>query len=379
MRIAFIGQKGFPATWGGVEQHVDELARQLAHRGHHVTVFSRWWYAPHNVRRHSVDGVQIVTSHRRTSGRMDALVHALTSTLRALRGDFDVLHYHCMGPALVVPLARLGSCKVVCTIHGFDYRAARWGGLSVALLRLGECCALHLSHTTVVVARHLFEHYAARGCQTTPIPNGVCTAPTLGTSLDAEWNVEPGEYLLFVARLEANKRPMQLIDAFEQVRERANLKLKLVIVGAGRPEDKYAEEVVRRNSRHVLCLGSVHGAKKWALMTNAFGFVTPSEFEGLPIAVMEAMSAGLPILASDIPAHRELLVGGELGKLWDCSTSREMVEGLQAFCQLSKLERDRIGAAARQQVKQRSWLEAAEQLESTYLELLSPRCQGDHP
>ena len=177
LRIAMIGQRGVPATFGGVERHVEEIGRRLAGRGHEVIVYARTNYVEEL--RDTWRGMTVRNLSTVDSKHLDAIVHSAKSTVAAMRSGVDVVHYHAVGPGLPSLLPRVvGHAKVVQTIHGRDSERAKWGGSARRVLRTAEWLSARVPNATIVVSRDLAEHYrSAYGRETTWIPNGV-DAPT---------------------------------------------------------------------------------------------------------------------------------------------------------------------------------------------------------
>jgi glycosyltransferase involved in cell wall biosynthesis len=373
MRIAFIGQKGFPATWGGVEVHVHRVATELAKRGHQVTVFNRRWYSGGAPSRSSFEGVRIVDAPSARTSSLDALSHSFISSVLALREPFDVIHYHCMGPSLMAWLPAMAGRTVVSTIHGPDYQAAKWGVLARTALHLGEWSALHAATKTTVVARHLQARYAARGKETAYIPNGVDPVVEHDIShVPAQHRLARGQYLLFLARLEENKGAHELIEAFHRCRQRGLFSgFKLVIAGDAAAGNPYGPTLRKQPADDVWFAGQVSGALKNALLTNAAAFVTPSWLEGLPISLLEAMSAGIPCIASDIPAHRELLEDQIHGYLHTARSVDALEAALVRFATLSESALGRSSMAARERSRQYTWQGTTRALEALYAEAVA--------
>ncbi len=370
MRIAFIGQKGFPATWGGVEVHVDEVARRLAMRGHEVVVYNRRWYASLDGAR--TDGVTVVDVPTLATRSLDAITHAVLCTFSALARGVDVFHYHCMGPSLPSPLPVLAGKAVVATIHGFDYRAAKWGRVARSVLRTGEAIALRAPHRTVVVAEHQREHYAALGHRTCVIRNGVTPQePVQPGEITRRFGLERDGYLLFIARLEPDKRAHTLIEAFGAWRHaNARSNLRLVVAGPLVAGTQYISELTKKASSHVVFPGEAHGMLKAELLANALAVVSPSRFEGLPISLLEALSAGRAVLVSDIPAHREVVEDGA-GVFCNAETPSGLLSGLERILSLSEQERRVLGDHARRVAARFSWDDATSRLEQVYREAMA--------
>jgi glycosyltransferase involved in cell wall biosynthesis len=306
LRIAMIGQRGVPATFGGIEHHVEELGSRLAAMGHEVTVFCRTTYVEERLSSHR--GMRLRHLPTIDSKHLDALVHSGVSSLATVGGRYDVVHYHALGPGLFSPLPRfLSRAKVVQTIHGLDDERAKWGLAARTVLRTAGWLSARVPDATVVVSRALGEHYAqVRGRATTHIPNGVKPAtPRPPKRITERWGLQGEDYVLFVGRLVPEKAPDVLIRAFRDVPGDT----RLVIAGGSSHTDSYVEQLqaLAAADPRVVLAGYVYGDDLAELYTNAAVFTLPSRLEGLPLTLLEAASYELPVVASSIPPHVEVL------------------------------------------------------------------------
>lgn len=306
-----VGQKGLPATFGGVEHHVEQIGARLAARGHDVTVFCRSTYG--EVPAGGYRGMRLVTAPTVGTKHLDAIVHSGTSTLAALRTGVDVVHYHALGPALVAPVPRyLSGAGVVLTVHGLDQDRAKWGLVARTVLGTAHRMSARVPDEVVVVSEALQEHYLQRfGRRVSYVPNGTPTpsGPVAGADdRIRRHGLEPGRYALFVGRLVPEKRPDLLLRAFRCVPG----DVRLAVVGDSSFTDGYSEQLRRlaTSDPRVVLTGYVYGDDLAALYQNAGVFVQPSALEGLPLTLLEAVAHDCDVVASDIAPHREVLGAG---------------------------------------------------------------------
>jgi glycosyltransferase involved in cell wall biosynthesis len=300
---------GLRAPWGtegGVEQAVGELAPRLAATGVDVTVYCRGRYNRHGSGAYA--GVRLVdtpTVYRRS---LEAFVH---TGLAAPRAAFsaDVVHLHACGPALFSGVPALMRRPVVVTLHGKDWERDKWGPAARIFLRSGAWMAGHASTEIITVSRGLQlwceENYPA---PVTHIPNGVAPHEAVPWDPAVFPELTPGGYHLFLGRLVPEKEIGTLLRAVA----RAAPRLPVVITGGGSYTDAYVEKLHHDAPPGVIFTGPRFGTEKAMLLSHARSFLFPSRVEGLPIALLEAMAAGLPTLASDIAPNLEVLgsVGG---------------------------------------------------------------------
>jgi glycosyltransferase involved in cell wall biosynthesis len=372
LRIAMIGQRGVPATFGGIEHHVEELGARLAGLGHEVTVYCRSSYArvsKAGAREHR--GMRLAYAPTASTKHLDALVHSASSTVVAMRCRPDIVHYHALGPGLLAPLPRyLSRAKVVLTVHGLDNERAKWGRAAQAVLGGAHWMSARVPDATVVVSRALAEHYAACFARTTTyIPNGV-EEPVVppADEIVRRLGLRPSGYLLFVGRLVPEKAPDLLIRAYRQMPG----DLPLVIAG----DSSFTAEYVGRLRRaaaddsRVVLTGYVYGRLLAELYAHAAAFVLPSLLEGLPLTLLEAASFGVPVVASDIAPHREVLEADGPGhRLFGAGDEQGLTATL--IRALADPEAERRGAKTLRQrvLEEYRWDDAARATEQLYLML----------
>lgn len=324
LRVAMIGQKGLPATFGGVEHHVEKLGALLAqHEGVEVTAYCRKSYTEGAAVPAYHQGIRLVTTPTVNSKHLDAIIHSITSTIHAMLSGADVIHYHALGPGLASPLPRcLGRARVVLTVHGLDNERAKWGGIAHKILGLAHWMSGRVPDQVVVVSKTLADHYRTTfGVNARYIPNGVAapTSAELPSWLIEEYGLAPRGYVLFVGRLVPEKRPDLVIEAMRSM----PADVKVAVVGGSSFTDEYVSSLraAAASDERIVFPGYVHGTDLQALYSNAAVFVQPSDLEGLPLTLLEAISYGIPVIASDIPPHLEVL--GECS----CGAHRLVAQG----------------------------------------------------
>jgi glycosyltransferase involved in cell wall biosynthesis len=313
MRIAMIGQKGVPATYGGVERHVEEIAVRLVNDGHAVTVYTRPHYT--GDRRTSArslaprityyKGIRLVCLPSIPTKHCDAISHTAACTLHALFDGADVVHYHAVGPSLFCWAPRLFGKRVVATIHGRDALRPKWGGFASTCLRLGEWMAVNVPDATISVSESLAATLSKKyGQSVTFVPNGVALVEGADDSVLDHIGVEPGKYILFASRLVPEKGCHYLIEAWDK----AGRPLPLVMAGDSSFSPEYVEQIrSMQGGDGVIFPGFIYGEQLASLFRNAGLFVLPSDLEGLPIVLLEALGYGAPVLASDIAPNAEVM------------------------------------------------------------------------
>jgi glycosyltransferase involved in cell wall biosynthesis len=316
MRIAMVGQKGIPTRFGGIERHVEALSVRLGEAGHEVLVYTRPWYADSAFE--CPKGVKVVISPTIRTKHLDAIVHTLVSTFQAMREGVDIIHYHGVGPSLMSWIPRLFApgTKVVSTFHCVDRNHQKWGAFARLMLWLGERFACTFPHRTIAVSKTLKEYCALKhGREVQYVPNGI-HEPIPGeqgwSDILEEYGLEPDGYVIMVSRLVRHKGVHYLIDAYRKIKENGgHYGKKLVIVGDSAFTDDYVAELKQMagNDEDIIFTGYRSGADLDMLFACSYMVIHPSESEGLPIAVLEAMSYGKTVLSSDIPENAEAVRG----------------------------------------------------------------------
>lgn len=300
MKIAVIGGRGFLSRYSGIEVSIHETASRLAAAGHRITVYCR---GKRNDPSEGEVHPNIVLIYLPTieSKHLGTFIHTFFSALHACFSDVEVVHFHALGPALFVFLPKLFRKKTVVTIHGLDWKRKKWKFLARVFLRLCEYPALYIPERTIVVSLVLKNYFETKFKKPVLfIPNGVTVSK--GDNLMSGQGENPA-YILFVGRLVPEKRIEDLIGVFCRIHSG----LRLVIAGTASFTDRYAAGLRAMADDTVEFLGFVGKDALEELYRNAYLFVLPSEVEGAPVSLLEAMNFGRCILASDIPELRELV------------------------------------------------------------------------
>lgn len=314
MKIVVTGTRGIPGIMGGVETHCEELFPRIASNGEDVTVIRRKSYVHDSLQEWK--GVHLVDVETPKKKSFEAIIHTFRAINKAKKIGADVLHLHAIGPALLVPYAKLLGMKVVFTHHGPDYDRDKWGRMAKFVLRLGERMGCKYADHVIVIS-NVIKDLIAKRCGRTKnvslIYNGVpdpeiCEYPEYFEEL----GVEKGKYILGMCRFVPEKHLHDLVDAFVQLKyeQRIPCDLKLVLAGDADFEDDYSRRLkAKAQENGVVLTGFIRGKKLHSLLTNAICYSLPSSHEGLPIALLEAMSYGVPVVVSAIPANLEIGLG----------------------------------------------------------------------
>ena len=317
MKIAMLGHKRIPSREGGIEIVVEELATRMVEAGHDVTVYNR--KGRHvsdenqnicNKRKWEYKGIcmQTVPTFERKS--LNAIVYAFLATWKTVFGRYDVIHYHAEGPCAMMPIAKLLSgAKCVATIHGLDWQRSKWGGFATRFLKFGESMAAKYADEIIVLSENVKQYFMdTYQRETIFIPNGISKPEKKSPDIIKEkYGLDKDSYILFLARLVPEKGVHYLIEAYKAL----NTDKKLVIAGGSSHSSEYVNEIhaMVSGNNDIIMTGFVQGQELEELYSNAAIYVLPSDIEGMPISLLEAMSYGNCCVVSDIPENTDVLEG----------------------------------------------------------------------
>ena len=335
LNIVMLGHKRIPSREGGVEIVVEELATRMAAAGHRVTCLNR---AGKHVSGKEFDaadleeykGVRIRKVLTLDKKGLAAMTASVTGAIAAAFGRYDVVHFHAEGPCAMLWLPKLFGKRCIATIHGLDHQRAKWGKFAKTYIMLGEKCAAKFADEIIVLSKGVQQYFQdTYGRETVFIPNGV-TKPEIREAqlITEQYGLKKDDYILFLGRLVPEKGVAYLIDAFKNVRTDK----KLVIAGGSSDTAAFAQELKDRaaGDARILFTGFVQGRMLEELYSNAYVYVLPSDLEGMPLSLLEAMSYGNCCVTSDIEECAAVME--EYGATFPKGDVTALVETLQRLC-----------------------------------------------
>lgn len=352
MRIAMIGHKRFGSREGGVEVVVTELARRMAALGHEVTCYDRsgsdvMTGEATDARERVVDGVRVVPVRTVDKKGLAALSSSYFATKVAIKDRPDVIHYHAEGPCVPLPLARRAGIRTVATIHGLDWQRAKWGKLASTYIKMGERAAATKADGLIVLSKANQAYFKKTyGRDAVLIPNGVDEkAPRHADVIKSTWGLDEGSYLLYLGRLVPEKRPELLITAFKKLKTDK----RLVIAGGGSDTSEFERSLreLAKGDNRILFTGFMSGEPLEELYSNACAYVLPSDVEGMPMSLLEAMAYGRCCVTSDIPECADVLC--DAGLMFRKGSAADLGRALGEVL-ADPVETARLGTAARERV-----------------------------
>lgn len=362
LNIAMVGSRGLPVIYGGIERHVAEVSTRLARLGHRITVFGRRPYSTNT----EIDGVVVRVIPAIHTKNLETATNSLLSTLSACFGDFDIIHFHGVGPSFFSFLPWMLRKKAVATIHAPDYMQSKWGPVAKSFLKAGERSALKLCRASIAVSKTMFDKLRdhTRG-ELYYIPNGATIKEPVKLMEARKFGIEREGYILAVGRLIAEKDFHTLIEAYQEI----DPDVKLVIAGGASFEYDYARRLQERASDKVVFVGNVYGRLLDELYSNCLFYCMTSTLEGLPISLIEAMSFGRPVITSDIEECLE--VAEDVALVFKRGDKEDLARALNYMLSLNSDERARLGKLGRERVvRNYNWDRIAEELDRVYQRLV---------
>lgn len=362
MKIAMVGQKGIPATYGGIERNVEEVGSRLVKKGHEVTVYCRLYYTKRGGMYH---GMRLIRLPSLNTKHLDTATHCLFATVDSLFRDFDIVQFHALGPSVFAGLPKLKGAKTAVMVHGLDWQREKWGRLASWVLKECEYPAIHFPDKTVVVSKTLQGYFLDKFSRdTVVIPNGTKVPINRPANRIKKFGLEDGNYVLFVGRLVPEKGVHYLTEAFSKI----DTDKKLVLAGGSSFSDSYVRRLREYEGDRVLFMDYVYGDVLEELWSNAYIVAQPSTLEGLSISLLEALSYGRCVLVSDIPENIEVV--GDCSPSFETKNVADLRENLELLLKDHELVKDYERRSRDHVSKKYSWDTIADSTEQLYREML---------
>ncbi|MBQ8001183.1 MAG: glycosyltransferase family 4 protein [Ruminococcus sp.] len=335
-----LGHKRIPSREGGVEVVVGELSTGMVSRGHSVVCYNR---RGHHISGEKFDteklsefqGVVLKDVPTIQKKGLAALTSSFFASVRAAFGKYDVVHFHAEGPCAMLWLPKLFGKRCIATVHGLDHQRSKWGSFASKYILFGEKCAVRFADEIIVLSKNVQDYFLSTySRQTVFIPNGVNKAEVLPADMISDnYSVNKDSYILYLGRLVPEKGVHYLIDAFKQI----TTDKKLIIAGGSSDTSEYEQQLrsLAEDDDRIIFTGFVQGQLLCELYSNAYIYVLPSDLEGMPLSLLEAMSYGNCCLTSDIPECAE--VTQEFGVTFPKGDVKALADKLQYLCDNSDI------------------------------------------
>ncbi len=342
-----VGQKRTGSREGGVEVVVGELASRMAALGHQVTCYDR---SGAGALREPYEwcGVHVVPVRTIDARGLAAASSSYFAMRAAVKNGSDVVHVHAEGPCAMLNIAHRAGVRTVATIHGLDWQRAKWGGFAGRFFKHGVGVAARLADAVNVLSKTTQDYFLEKyGRKTKFVPNGIAV-PTRRPPLrliSERWGLSEGSYVLYLGRIVPEKGLHYLIDAYKHL----DTDKRLVVAGASSDTDNYVARIRKQadGDSRILFTGFVEGEELAELYSGAYVYCLPSDVEGMPMSLLEAMAYGCACVTSDIPGCADVLAG--TGTTFSKGDTNELAAALDAlFSDPSRVAA--LGAAAREHV-----------------------------
>ena len=335
LSVAMLGHKRIPSREGGVEIVVEQLSTGLVREGHAVTCYNR---KGHHVGGSQFDtqelnqynGIKIKTVPTLDKKGLAAMTASATAAIACAFGKYDVIHFHAEGPCAMLWLPRLFGKRCIATIHGLDHQRSKWGKLAKTYIMMGEKCAARRAHEVIVLSKNVQDYFMdTYGRKTHFIPNGVDRPEKRSPQQITEaFGLQGEDYILYLGRIVPEKGLTYLVNAFKQVKTDK----KLIIAGGASDTAEFFSQLkaLAADDPRIQFVGLVQGQLLEELYSNAYLYVLPSDLEGMPLSLLEAMSYGNCCLTSDIPECTQ--VTEDHGVSFHKSDIDDLQKQLQMLC-----------------------------------------------
>lgn len=359
--VALLGSRGIPASYGGYETLMEELAVRLAARGFRVTVYCRSHNTPPGLTRYR--GVELVVLPTLRTKHLDTPVHTFLSCLDAARRGFDVALVVNSANAVFLPLLPM---PVALHVDGIEKRRAKWGLFGRAVYALSERLACLLSDVLVTDAEVIRAHYLERyRAESTVIAYGVDPEPPETMEVLPALGLADRGYFLYVSRFEPENNPHRVVHAYSRV----GGETPLVMVGGAPYASRFIQRFTGPADSRIIFPGPIYGAGYRELLSHALAYVHATEVGGTHPALVEAMGYGNCVLVNDTPENRE--VAGETAIYFSAADPATLAAAFEWVRANPRAARERGRSAAERAARLYSW-EGVTALYAELFERLSP-------
>jgi phosphatidylinositol alpha-mannosyltransferase len=365
LKVALVSPYGYPHP-GGVNDHIRNQYEQLRRLGHDAWVITSKYGKERESEGHVIRlGTGWAFPANGSVGRV-TLGWQFKDQAREILAEhqFDILHFHEPFVPFLSPTVLDQSQTVnIATFHAFGgFSPSYWFGRRVA----GPLAArLHGRIAVSGAARHFISRYFPGEYEI--IPNGV-DIELYGSAAPLEQLRDGTLNILFIGRLEERKGLIHLLKAYHRLRKR-RVDARLLVIGAGPKLREYRRFVGLRQIRDVEFLTRVSDARKARYLASADIFCVPSTGqESFGIVLLEAMAAGVPIVASDIHGYKNVLQRDIQGLLVEPRNHRALAAALYALARDPEL-RHQMGEAGRRRAPEYSWPRVTERVVDYYHEV----------
>jgi glycosyltransferase involved in cell wall biosynthesis len=309
MKLAILGSRGFPSTYGGYETLVRHLAPYLVAAGHDVTVYCRTRGREQRIWR--IEDVRCIATAGYDSKSLSTLTFGMTATLDASLRRFDSILVLNIANGFWFPALRVARTPFAVNTDGIEWERGKWSRAGRTAFRLGARMTARFANALICDSHAMGAIWKQRfGCESAYIPYGAPVLENVGRDrLDAV-GLESKSYLLVVARLAPENNVELTLDALELLGDQAP---RAVIVGSANFDSPIEARLeAMRAAGRVSWLGHVDDQQLLTQLWAHCGvYVHGHSVGGTNPALLQALGAGAPTLALDTPFNAEVLPAAE--------------------------------------------------------------------
>lgn len=335
LRVAMLGHKRIPSREGGIEIVVEELSTRMVNLGYDVTCYNR---SGHHISGKQFDtqslkeykGIKLKNVLTINAKGLAAMTSSFFGAIAIAFSKCDVVHFHAEGPCAMLWIPKLFGKRCIATIHGLDHQRAKWGKFASGYIMLGEKCAVKYADEIIVLSNGVQQYFKDTYSRNTIfIPNGV-NKPQIKQAdlIQHKYGLKKDSYILYLGRIVPEKGLRYLIQAFKQV----ETDKKLVIAGGSSDTDEFMLELkfMAQDDERIVFTGFVQGQTLEELYSNAYIYTLPSDLEGMPLSLLEAMSYGNCCVVSNISECTEVVQ--DKAVVFEKSNVLDLKDKLQNLC-----------------------------------------------
>lgn len=304
LRLAIIGSRGYPSTYGGFETLVRELAPYLVEQGDDVTVYCRE-PQPGTIMR---NGIRCISTKGYESNSLSTLTYGATAIRHASKEKYDAALVLNVANGFFLPMLRRARVPVAVNVDGIEWEREKWNKFGKAAFRRGARMTAKYATTLVVDSLEIGRIWRTQfGRESTYIPYGA-TVPTEAVAHDRlkPLGLQPGSYVLAVARVVPENNVDLFLDALDAMSPRP----PAVVVGNGQPSNPTVVRLERMAAEepNFQWLGHVDDQQLLTqLWAHCGAYFHGHSAGGTNPALLQALGLGAPAVAVRTPFNAEVL------------------------------------------------------------------------
>jgi glycosyltransferase involved in cell wall biosynthesis len=304
MKVAVVGSRGIPASYGGFETSIEETAVRFVRQGIDTTVYCRSRHFKKRMPHYK--GVRLVYLPSIKTKQLDTITHTFLSVMHSIFRGYDVIMLFGVGNSLFIPFYRILGRQVISIVDGADWERRKWGRFARWFLRSSRFFSVRFSNYYIVDNEALAKEYASRFKRPgVYIPYGADENVPYSPDVLKKFRLKEKDYIIFVGRFVKEKGIDFLIESFEKIKTDK----KLVIVGGNDIDKEYEQYLKNTKDGRIIFTGFLYGNDYESLLRSALFYVSCSYLEGTSPSLLNAMAVNGFAVVSDIEENCEVLKG----------------------------------------------------------------------